>query len=29
MTMTYDGTMVMPSKFVVVEQNEMEYIDGG
>lgn len=29
MTMTYDGTMVMPSKFVVVEQNEMTYLEGG
>jgi len=27
--MTYDGAMVLPSRYVVVDQNEMEYIDGG
>ena len=29
MEMCYDGALVMPSKFVVVDQNEMEYVEGG
>jgi len=29
MTMTYDGTMVMPKNFVVVTEDEMTYVDGG
>ena len=29
MTMTYDGTMVMPKNFEVVTEDEMTYVDGG
>ena len=29
MTMTYDGTMVMPKNFAVVTEDEMTYVDGG
>lgn len=29
MEMCYDGALVMPSKFVVIDQEEMSYIDGG
>lgn len=29
MEMTYDGAMVMPANFVVVDEEEMEYLDGG
>ena len=29
MSMTYDGAMVLPSNYVVVDQNEMEYVEGG
>lgn len=29
MKMTYDGTMVLPNNYVVVDQNEMEYVEGG
>lgn len=29
MEMCYDGALTMPSSFIVVEENEMEYIDGG
>jgi hypothetical protein len=27
--MTYDGTMVMPSSFIIIDNDEMEYIDAG
>lgn len=29
MEMTYDGALVMPSNFAVVEEEEMTYLDGG
>jgi len=29
MTMTYDGTMVMPKNYAVVTEDEMTYVDGG
>ena len=29
MEMCYNGALVMPSNFVSVENNELEYIDGG
>ena len=29
MEMCYKGTLVMPSNYAVVNDNEMEYIDGG
>ena len=29
MTMTYDGTMVMPKNFAVVTEDEMTYVEGG
>jgi hypothetical protein len=29
MEFCYDGALVMPSNFVVVENDEMEYVDGG
>jgi hypothetical protein len=29
MELCYDGTLVMPRNFVAVEDDEMEYIDGG
>ena len=29
MTMTYDGTMVMPNNYAVVTEDEMTYVDGG
>lgn len=29
MEMTYDGAMVMPASFVVVDEEEMTYLDGG
>ena len=29
MEMTYDGTLVMPSSYVVMEENEMMYLEGG
>ena len=27
--MCYDGALVMPSKFIAIDQEEMSYIDGG
>jgi hypothetical protein len=27
--MNYDGTLVMPCNYVVMDNNEMEYLDGG
>lgn len=27
--MNYDGTLVMPNNYVVMDNNEMEYLDGG
>ena len=29
MEMCYDGALVMPSNFVVVDEEEMTYVDGG
>lgn len=29
MEMCYNGTLVMPSNYTVVNSNEMEYVDGG
>ena len=29
MTMTYDGTMVMPKNYAVVTEDEMTYVEGG
>ncbi|WP_303863705.1 hypothetical protein [Alkalibaculum bacchi] len=29
MEMCYDGALVMPSKFVVIDKEEMMYLDGG
>ncbi|MEE1281542.1 MAG: hypothetical protein UHK60_04705 [Acutalibacteraceae bacterium] len=29
MEMSYNGALVMPSNYVVVDANEMEYLDGG
>ena len=26
--MNYDGTLVMPNNYVVMDNNEMEYLDG-
>lgn len=29
MNMTYDGVLVMPNNYVVMDQEEMTYVDGG
>ena len=29
MSMSYDGAMVLPSSYVVVDQDEMTYVEGG
>lgn len=29
MEMTYDGALIMPAHFAVVDEEEMEYLDGG